>query len=167
MIIPVILATADNMADVIFQPTDLATKRLEFLDAARNGQARLRDKDGTSLVMLPESKLRLLETLAKWWQAYMRLESILRKTELPRASELGELAWLRAFDRGDLEEFVSELHDALVAANADEDTVALDDCIRAWRTTARQLEDPLRRSVLLGPHVPEDYVEATEPHDSQ
>jgi|SRR5580704_13626196 hypothetical protein len=155
------------MSDVIFLPTDLASKRLEFLDAARNGQARLRDKDGTSLVMLPESRLRLLETLAKWWQAYMRLESFLRRTELPRASELGELAWLRSFERDDLEEFMSELHDALVAATADEDTVALDDCIRAWRITARQLEDPLRRSVLVGPHVPEDYVEASEPHDSE
>jgi hypothetical protein len=155
------------MSDVIFLPTDLASKRLEFLDAARNGQARLRDKDGTSLVMLPESRLRLLETLAKWWQAYMRLESFLRRTELPRASELGELAWLRSFERDDLEEFMSELHDALVAATADEDTVALDDCIRAWRITARQLEDPLRRSVLVGPHVPEDFVVASEPHDSE
>ncbi len=155
------------MADVIFQPTDLANKRTEFLDAARNGQARLRDKDGTSLVMLRESRLHLLETLAKWWQAYMRLESILRRPELPRANELGELAWLRSFEREDLEEFVSELHDALVAANADEDTVALDDCIRAWRITARQLEDPLRRSVLVGPHAPEDYVEASKPHDPQ
>jgi hypothetical protein len=155
------------MSDVIFQPTDLASKRLEFLDAARSGRARLRDKDGTSLVMLPESRLRLLETLAKWWQAYMRLESFLRRKELPRAAELGELAWLRSFDRDDLQEFVSELHDALIAANADEDTVALDDCIQGWRITARQLEDPLRRSVLLGPHIPEDYVEASEPSDTE
>ena len=155
------------MSDVIFQLSDLASKRLEFLDAARRGQARLRDKDGTSLVMLPESRLRLHGALAKWWQAYMRLESFLRRSELPRAAELGELAWLRSFERGDLEEFVSELHDALIAANADEDTVALDDCIHGWRTTARQLEDPLRREVLLGPHVPEDYVEASEPDDPE
>lgn len=151
------------MSDVIFQLTDLANKRLEFLDAARNGQARLRDKDGTSLVMLPESRLRLLEELAKWWQAYMKLESFLRRSELPRASELGELAWLRSFEREDLDEFVSELHDALVASDADEDTAALDDCIHGWRVTARQLEDPLRRSVLLGPHVPDDYVEVSGP----
>lgn len=151
------------MSDVIFQPTDLANRRLEFLDAARSGQARLRDKDGTSLVMLPESRLRLLETLAKWWQAYTRLESFLHRSELPRAGELGELAWLRSFERDDLSEFVNELYDALVAADADGDTAALDDCIRGWRTTARQLEDPLRRSVLLGPHVPEDYVEAADP----
>ena len=62
---------------------------------------------------------------------------------------------------------MSELHDALVAATADEDTAALDDCIRAWHITARQLEDPLRRSILVGPHVPEDYVEASEPDDSE
>lgn len=155
------------MSDVIFQPTDLASKRLEFLDAARHGRARLRDKDGTSLVMLPESRLRLLETLAKWWQGYMKLESLLRRSELPKAGELGELAWLRSFDREDLQEFVSELNDALVAANADEDTAILDECVEAWRTTARQLEDPLRRSVLLGPHLPGDYVEASEPDGTE
>jgi len=155
------------MSDVIFQPTDLANKRTEFLEAARNGQARLRDKDGTSFVMLPESRLRLLETLAKWWQAYMRLEALLHRNDLPRAGELGELAWLRAFDREDFQEFVGELHDALVAANADEDTSVLDECIKAWRITARQLEDPLRRSVLHGRFVPEDYVEAREPDAAQ
>jgi hypothetical protein len=151
------------MSDQIFQSSDLANKRTEVLEAARNGQARVRDKDGTSLVMLPESRLRLLEALTKWWQAYMKLEALLHRSELPRAGELGELAWLRTFDREDFQEFVSELHDALVAANADEDTAVLDECIKAWRVTARQLEDPLRRSVLHGNFVPEDYVEASRP----
>jgi hypothetical protein len=155
------------MSDVIFQSTDLANKRTEFLDAARNGQARLRDKDGTSLVMLPESRLHLLETLAKWWEAYMKLMSLLRRSEMPKTSELGELAWLRSFEREDLDEFTNELHDALVAASADEDAAVLDECVQAWRTTARQLEDPLRRSVLLGSHVPEDYEEVSEPEDGE
>jgi hypothetical protein len=151
------------MSDQIFQSSDLATKRIEVLEAARTGLAMVRDKDGTSLVMLPESRLRLLETLTKWWQAYMKLEALLHRNELPSVAELGELAWLRTFDREDFQEFVSELHDALVAANADEDAAVLDECIHAWRTTARQLEDPLRRSVLQGRFVPEHYVEATKP----
>ncbi|MEV5749598.1 hypothetical protein AB0L00_17415 [Actinoallomurus sp. NPDC052308] len=154
------------MSDLIFQPTDLASKRTEFLDAARRGEARLRDKDGTSLVMLPESKLRLLETLTKWGGAYMRLASLLRRPELPRASELGDLAWLRSFGREDLQEFTDELHDSLVAAEADGDTAVLDECVNAWRITARQLEDPLRRSVLLGAHDPENYVEVSPPDDA-
>lgn len=153
------------MSDIIFLPTDLATKRTEFLEAARKGQARVRDKDGTSLVMLPESRLRLLEALNKWWEAYMKLERLLRRSELPKAGELGELAWLRSFDREDLDEFLGELHDALVAASADEDATILDECVEAWRITARQLEDPLRRSVLLGAHRPQDYVEVGQPDE--
>ena len=113
--------------------------------------------------MLPESRLRLLQTLATWWEAYSRLDALLRRSLAPTANELGELAWLRPFDRTDLEEFLSDLHDALVAASADEDEAALADTLRAWRITARQLEDPLRRSVLLGQHVPSDYVEVDEP----
>lgn len=151
------------MSDSIFQVTDLANNRQRVLEAARNGEARLRDKDGTSLVMLPESRLRLLETLKKWWQAYMKLETLLNRPELPRASELGELAWLRAFDREDYAEFTSELHDALAAADADGDSAVLDECVKAWRITASQLEDPLRRSVLQGSFVPDHYVEASKP----
>lgn len=155
------------MSDSIFQPTDLANRRTEFLDAARRGQARLRDKDGTSFVMLPESRLHLLETLAEWWKAYMKLANLLERSEAPKASELGELAWLRTFEREDLGEFVSELHEVLIAASADGDAAVLDDCINAWRITARQLQDPLRRSVLLGSHSPEDYVEVSEPDDGE
>jgi hypothetical protein len=152
------------MTDTIFQASDLAgTKRVEFLDAARGGRARLRDRDGTSLVMLPESRLRLLETLAAWWESYTKLDCLLRRGGVPAASDLGELAWLRSFDRDDMEEFLGELRDALVAASADQDSAVLDSCISAWRITARQLEDPLRRSVLLGAHSPSDFVEVGEP----
>jgi hypothetical protein len=153
------------MTDTIFQASDLAgTKRVEFLDAARSGGARLRDRDGTSLVMLPESKLRLLETLTTWWESYTRLDGLLRRdSNVPSARELGELAWLRSLDRADIEEFLGELRDALVAASADQDPAALEGCVNAWRITARQLEDPLRRSVLLGRHVADDFIEVNEP----
>lgn len=153
------------MTDTIFQASDLAgSRRVEFLDAARGGRARLRDRDGMSLVMLPESMLSLLETLASCWESYTRLDCLLRRTSsVPSARELGDLAWLRSFDRSDMSEFLVELHDALVAASADRDSAVLESCINAWRVTARQLEDPLRRSVLLGDHVDSDFVEASEP----
>jgi hypothetical protein len=136
--------------DVIFQATDLAQRRTEFLDAARQGMARLRDRDGTSLVMLPERRLQLLEELRKWSSAHMRLERLLARADFkPTIENLGDLAWLRVFDHEDLREFADELNDALIAADSDEDPSVLDECLRAWKTTARQLEDPLRRSVLL------------------
>jgi len=149
--------------DTIFQATDLVQRRVEFLDAARAGCARLRDKDGTSLVMIPESRLRWLQSIAKWASLHLRLEELVRRGVMPSVTDLGELAWLRALNLDDLREFVEELHEALVIASADESCVPLDECVRAWRTTARQLEDSLRRQVLLGGHDPDDFEEVGPP----
>ncbi len=149
--------------DTIFQSSDLAQRRVEFLDAARSGVARLRDKDGTSLVMLPESRLDLLKALARWATTHLRLEALLRHEETPGTSALGDLAWLRVFSREDLQQFVEELSEAIILAYADEDMRPLEECVRSWRVTARQLEDPLRRSILLGTHSPEDFEEVGPP----
>ncbi|MEV4511578.1 hypothetical protein AB0K00_21705 [Dactylosporangium sp. NPDC049525] len=150
--------------DTIFQSSDLAgNRRVEFLQAARSGRARLRDKDGTSLVMLPESDLEWLEVMAKWSTAQLRLTELLRRGVVPTVSDLGELAWLRTFDLEDLQLFVDELHEVLVTAHADRSTDSLDACVQAWRTTARQLEDPLRRKVLLGSHDAEAFTEVSRP----
>lgn len=151
------------MSDVIYQSSDLAGRRVEFLDAARAGGARLRDKDGTSLVMLPERRLQLLESLAQWGSAHLRLETLLARGQRPTVDDLGELAWLRVFDLEDLGEFLEELHECLVAAHADGSSRVLEEAIAAWRTTARQLEDPLRRSVLLGRIEASDLMEAATP----
>ncbi|MEV0591336.1 hypothetical protein [Nonomuraea cavernae] len=148
----------------IYQASDLANKRTEIIDRARHGLAQIRDKDSTSLVMLPERRLRMLEEIAKWSLAHMRLEELLRREAAPpNVTDLGDLAWLRVFELDDLREFVDELHAVLVAAHSDEDPSVLEECIRAWRITARQLEDPLRRSVLLGRHDPDDFTEAEPP----
>ena len=153
------------MAAPIFQVSDLANKRTEFLDAARGGCARLRDRDGTSLVMLPESRLDLLEVIAQASNATTRISALLRRDTRPTVAELGDLAWLRPFDMDDLRSFVEELDEAIISAYADGDKSIVDECLRAWRITAQQLEDPLRRSVLLGHRSQGDYVEAPRPAD--
>lgn len=153
------------MSDVIFQSSDLAQKRVDVLEAARSHGARVRDKDGTSLVMLRESRLTLLEALAEWGTAGLRLEGLLERATVPTVADLGSLAWLRVFDHEEQREFLAELHDALLVAHADEDVSALEACISDWRTTARQLEDPLRRSVLKGRLTADDLVDVTRPDD--
>jgi hypothetical protein len=77
--------------------------------------------------------------------------------------ELGDLAWLRVFDTDDLQEFMVELQRALIASYADEALDVLQDCIAAWRTTARQLDDPLRRSVLREQLAAADLTEVSRP----
>jgi hypothetical protein len=148
-----------------FLVSELATKRRAVVDAAREGGARVRDTDGTRLVMLPESKVESLAAVARWSNAQAQVSRWLQRGELPRAAEMGELAWLRGFDHEDLAEFVAELQDALAAAYADADPQPLVDCVRAWQVTARQLEDPLRRSILLGRNLtPDDLVPVDAPN---
>jgi len=149
----------------IFQLTDLANDRGRFVDAARHGEARLRDKDGTSLVMVPEGRLRFLEDLAKWSSEGLRLRRLLARDELPSIADLGSLAWLRVFDTSDLRRFEDELQDSLIAATADGSLAVLDETVEAWRVTARELEDPLRRSVLYGDIADDDLMEADEPKE--
>jgi hypothetical protein len=152
------------MADEIFQTSDLANRRTQVVQAARQDVARIRDKDGTSLVMLQEGRLDALKEVADWSAAHLRLEALLRRGTKPTVAELGDLAWLRVFDDDDLAEFMTELQDVLIAAHADGSTEALSACIHAWRVTARQLEDPLRREVLLrGRLETVDVVEVSRP----
>jgi hypothetical protein len=155
------------MNNQIFQSSDLAKQRTEFLEAARTGRARVRDKDGTGLVMLPESELDVLEQYAQWSQAHVRLSSLLASKDRITVSDLGELAWLRVFDRDDLSEFADELRDALIAGLADKDLGPVFEMVDAWRTTAKQLEDPLRRSVLLGNLADADLVDADRPVEDE
>lgn len=153
--------------DSIFQLTDLANNRSEVVAAARGRGARLRDKDGTGLVMLTENRVHLLEELARWNLAHLRLENLFRRSATPSVSELGELAWLRVFDHEDQLEFLSDLHDALVSAHADESVAVLDACVHEWRVTAQQLEDPLRRSILMRESIAADELEEADRPDGQ
>ncbi len=133
------------MENVIFQASDLAHNRTQFLDAARSGRARVRDKDGTGLVMLPESELEVLEGFAAWSQKLNQLNALVEAGRPLTPALLGDLAWLRVFDAEDLRDFMDELHQALIADLADQTLNTVKAVVGDWRVTARQLVDPLRR----------------------
>jgi hypothetical protein len=147
-----------------YLPSDLSSaKRTQFLREAREGRARLRDKDGTTFVMLPEHELEVLDAYAKWSVIQQRLTAYASRSALPSVEELGELAWIRVFDSEDLAEFADELHGALITGLADQDTDYVDEVVKAWRISARQLEDPLRRAVLTSRFQAADFEEASRP----
>jgi hypothetical protein len=144
----------------IYQATDLATRRREFLDEAREGRARVRLSDGVEVVALPARDLKVLEQLAYWSNQHRRLAVLLARPEAPSLLDLGDLAWLRVFDREDLLAFADDLQNALIAAFADSDTAVLDSEVHAWKVTGQQLQDPLRRSVLTSRLSRGDFVDA-------
>lgn len=147
-----------------YQSSDLAgAKRTQFIQEARAGRARLRDKDGIALIMLPERDLNVLDEFARWSQVQQRIAVLATQAKPASVAELGDLAWLRVFDNDDLTAFADDLHTALIAGLADQDTDVINDMVADWRITARQMEDPLRRAVLLDTFHEGDFEGAQAP----
>lgn len=150
------------MSAVIFQPTDLVgSKRRAFLDAAKNGRARLRDSDGTSIVALSEAELEALDLIAVWSGERDRLFRMLLASEHPLTTlELGSLAWLHSLDREDQFVFATELREALTLALSRRDGAPIRDTVHAWQVTATEMEDPSRRTILLHGFDEKEFVDA-------
>ncbi len=152
------------ITSAVFQASDLASgKRREFLGAAREGGALLRDTDGFALTMVPLAQLEAITEIAQ--VAVAALVALAAFGRGPaRPADLGQLAWLTTFDEDDRAEFFAELRDALAVAEATRDAAPVEMCLRGWRTTARALSDPLRRAVLTAPGDGE-YAEVDRPRD--
>jgi hypothetical protein len=152
------------MTGVIYTASDLDRRRREVTDTARRGLARIRDTDGTGLVLLPAGHYDVLEAVGRW---HDRLDVVERARAKPApdrvARDYGDLTWLRHLDDDDLATFISEVRAAVFVAYHDDDLTELDQLIRDWRATASELADPTRREILLGRHNPDDYVEANRP----
>ena len=149
----------------IYQASDLNQRGRSILDAARAGEVHVRDKDGFGLVMLPETRLDALTSVARAAANLAALEDELaRQTDLPLAlASYGDWPWLRVFDGEDLHEFVGDLREAVIVGGREESVGLLEETLHRWRVTASALEDPLRRSVLLGTHADDDFVEVSRP----
>ena len=157
---------SEGEAMALFKSSDLQSNRRAVLDAAARDRAIISDRDG-QLVMLPEKRLGNLEKYQNWSLKLARLRSLEKRSDATVA-EWGDLAWLKAFDAEDLDAFCDELYDLLITCAAMDDFDALDESIREWKTTAGQLEDPLRRRVLLSDGFDdEDFVAASAPSDER
>ena len=148
----------------VFQASDLAgARRREFLGAAREGGALLRDTDGFALTMVPLSQLEAITEVARTAVAALLAAGALSRGQA-RPAELGQLAWLAVFDEEDRAEFFDELRDALAVAEATRDAEPVERCLRQGSTTARALSDPLAREILTGPGD-DEYAEVTRPEE--
>jgi hypothetical protein len=111
-----------------YQASDLAgTGRREFLDEAKAGSARLRDTDGTSLIMLPEGELSFLSMMRGLIADYLALETALGRAREDRAvTDFGGLAWAEVLDDDDLHELRREYSQELARAAAAQSADGLD-----------------------------------------
>ncbi|MGH3679930.1 MAG: hypothetical protein ACRDT2_06700 [Natronosporangium sp.] len=150
--------------DVIYTASDLDRKRREVTDAARHGLARIRDTDGTGLVLLPAHHYEVLETVSRWHDRLAVVDRARATSPADRSpTDFGDLTWLRHLDDDDLATFVAELRSAVSLAYHDDDLAELERLIQDWRVTADELADSTRREVLLGAFRANDFVEVARP----
>jgi hypothetical protein len=156
----------------IYQSSDLNQRGRAILDAARDGFARVRDKDGASLVMTREERFDALERsntvgneLAHATASFMLIEQAVehRADAKPALAEMGDWVWVRYLPAEDLHEFVTEIHEALYQSCREFSLEPLHDSLDAWRETAMALRDPLSRETLLHDSHDDDYVDVPRP----
>lgn len=158
-------------ASNVHHPTELSQQYRVVLDEARKeGVARIRDKDGTSLLILPEERLshveRDLELAREVLAVFVVCRAIsraLQAEDLPLNTDIEGWGFLREFDASDLAELRDELSDTAFQAWLGRDLGGLRKAVRAWSTTAEVLRDDLARSTLLGTPELDAFVDVDRP----
>lgn len=153
------------MSAVTYLPSDLQRRYRAILDEAKAGQARVRDLDGTNILLLPETEVQVLRAISAAAANLATVERVLEVmvTRRPELPEYGEWSWLRHFDADDLRDFVREIREAIIIAAREGSSALLDTQLRAWRITAQQADDPLFRAILQGGGHEEHFVEVHRP----
>ncbi len=150
------------MAQLLFQSSDLQKHRRKVLDAGRTDEgAVVRDTDGTTLLLLPKVLHDGLEVMVEMTQGFLVAAAAIDR-DSTRASEFGSFAWMVFLDADDRKECLFDLRDAL-ALLANGNRSAFEDVLEAWRITATELSDELRRTVLLGKLQDDDFEEVDRP----
>jgi hypothetical protein len=147
----------------IFQTSDLNRKGKDVMDAARAGRARIRDKDGSSFVLVPESYVRDFEHLSGTAVNFAMLTRALAGDRPLDLGDYGDWAWLEHLDPEDLAEFIVDVREAFIRAVRTQDSSNLRRVLHEWRSTAVALADSDRREVLLGATSDDEFVEVAEP----
>jgi len=133
----------------IYQASDLNQNGRAILDAARESVARVRDKDGTSLVMLPEERLEGLREnaedlvgLGEAVASYVTLQRAVAQLDSRPVSlaEYGVFTWARTLRARQLTDFVRELGDALILCGRERSSVPLRDTVAPWRALAESTQ---------------------------
>jgi hypothetical protein len=116
-------------------------------------------------MVLAEERVQWLETVARAAANLALVEDLLDQGQdvSPDAFASLDWGWLRHLDREDLQEFSHAMRRVILAAFRDENPRLVDEILAQWRTTAQALADPVRKSILYRPLVPDDFLEVSRP----
>ena len=163
-----------HASTTIYQPSDLNRRGRAILDAARDGLARIRDTDGTSLVVIREEdfeamrgRLEEMEHLTEAMASFIVLDrAVDHEHREPSLVELGPWTWVRHLPKEDAMEFITDIGEALYESCRTMSTAPLVAAVDDWKATAEALSDSLARETLLGDNAASDYVEVERPESA-
>ena len=133
----------------VYQATDLARNHREVIDAARRGEAIIRDKDGTALVMGPAAELARVREISALALDLLRAQRAADTPDRPDAARYGNLGWLSVLPEASQRQFAREVSEALLIAASGTSLRPVDVLIGDWRATAEAWADPDTRERLL------------------
>jgi hypothetical protein len=99
-----------------FVVSDLARNRREVVDAARREPVRIRDADGTMLVLTTEAQTADHALLLSYFEIYVRA-SIESAHDIPNPALLGPVSYISDWTKQQRQMFLDDFLDALSEAN--------------------------------------------------
>lgn len=137
-------------ANHAYQASDLARNHRKVVDAARDGIAVIRDKDGTALVMTAASVLERAQEIGGTAVALVQVARALAGPAAGRtASAYGDFAWLCPLPEDAQRRFVGEVTDRLLVVASGGRLDQLTELVSDWLATAEAWTDADTREALL------------------
>jgi hypothetical protein len=147
--------------DRAYQATDLARNHRQVVDAARDGIAVIRDKDGTTLVMTTASVLERAQEIGGTAVALVQVtQALAEPADRRTSSAYGDFAWLRPLPEDAPRRFLAEMTDRLLVVASGRRLDQLPELVGDWLATAEAWADADTREALLAHEpVPKHDVE--------
>lgn len=146
----------------IFSASELRQNR-RALDAAKvDGIARVRDADGTALLVAREEAIGNALQEREWLSRVADMALQLHAIETRPADDLpgfGDLTFVSRLDEPNRAAFVADMWEAVIEARAEASATPIHEAIADWRETSRALNDSERLAKLTAPIVADDFVE--------
>lgn len=133
-----------------FQATDLVRNHRQVVDAARDGIAVIRDKDGMALVMTTASVLERAQEIGGTAVALVQVaQALAEPADRRTSSAYGDFAWLRPLPEDAQRRFLAEMTDRLLIVASGGRLDQLSELVGDWLATAEAWADADTREALL------------------
>ncbi len=133
---------------IAYQATDLARNHRQVFDAARNGGALIRDKDGLALLMVPAEERERERDVAGLALDLVRAALAISRHDRSAAS-FGGLGWVSVLPVESQRQFLAEMSDALLVVSSGLPLRSVELLLGDWKATAESWADPEAREQLL------------------